>query len=118
MPDGAHNLYVVATDTLGNSTTSPAISVTVDHLAPTVALTNPVNGAAITGLVNLAVNAFDSVGVQKVEYYRDSSILLGTSLSAPFNLSWDATTATSGAHTLFAVATDLAGNTTTLRPFR
>ena len=42
--DGAHSLYVVATDTLGNSTTSPAISVTVDYLAPTVALTNPVYG--------------------------------------------------------------------------
>jgi hypothetical protein len=113
VPDGPHSLYVVATDTAGNSTTSPSISVTVDHLPPTVAMTNPVNGAAITGVINLAVNAFDSVGVQKVQYYRDSSILLGTSLSAPFDLSWDSTAVTQGSHTLFAVATDLAGNTQT-----
>src|SRR6185503_14014795 len=113
VPDGPHSLYVVATDTVGNSTTSPAISVTLDRVGPTVALTNPVNGGVIGGVVNLTVNAFDSVGLQKVQYYRDSSVLLGTSLSAPFNLSWDATTVTSGAHTMFAVATDLSGNTAT-----
>jgi len=111
--DGPHSLYVVVTDTAGNSTTSPVISVTVDHLAPTVAVTNPVNGAVVTGVINLAVNASDNLGVQKVQYYRDSSVLLGTFLSAPFNLSWDSTTVTDGSHTLFAVATDLAGNTTT-----
>jgi len=113
VPDGSHSLYVVATDTLGNSTTSPAISVSVDHLGPTVALTNPVNGGVIGGIVNLTVNAVDAVGVQKVDYYRDSSVLLGTSSSAPFSFSFDATTVTSGAHTLFAVATDLFGRTAT-----
>lgn len=111
--NGSHSLHVVATDTAGNSTTSPAISVSVDHLGPTVALTNPVNGAVIGGIVNLAVNVFDGEGVQKVQYYRDSSVLLGSSSSAPFSFSWDATSTTNGAHTLFAVATDLSGNTAT-----
>lgn len=111
--DGPHTLVSKAYDAAGNVGTSPAISVFVDNLGPTVALTNPVTGAAITGVVNLEVNAVDTVGVQKVQYFRDSSILLGTSLSAPFGLSWDSTTVTEGSHTLFAVATDLSGHTTT-----
>ena len=86
---------------------------TVDNAPPTVALTNPANGAAVTGVVNLAVDALDDVGVQKVQYYRDSNVLLGTSLSAPFSFSWDSTTVTTGTHTLYAVATDTVGNTAT-----
>lgn len=111
--EGPHSLYVVATDTPGNSATSPSISVSVDHLGPTVALTNPVNGGVITGIVNLSVNVFDGGGVQKVQYYRDSSVLLGTSLSTPFSFSWDTTGVTQGSHSLYAVATDLSGNTAT-----
>ena len=113
VPSGDHTLYAVATDTAGNSGASSPVSVTLDNLPPVVAVSNPSNGAAITGIVNLAVNATDAVGVQKIEYYRDSSVLLGTSLSAPFGLSWDSTTVTEGSHNLFAVATDLAGNTAT-----
>jgi subtilisin family serine protease len=109
--NGTHGLHVVATDNTGNSNSSPSIFVVVDNAPPTVALTNPANGAAVTGVVNLAVNAADNVGVQKVQFYRDGSVLLGTSMSAPFNFSWDSTSATTGSHTLFAVAIDTAGNT-------
>ncbi len=112
VPDGPHSLIAVATDTAGNRTGS-AISVTVDHLAPTVAITNPIAGAAITGVVNLAVNAVDNTGVQKVDYYRDGNVLLGTDNTSPYSINWDTTSTTNGAHTLIAVATDLAGNTTT-----
>jgi subtilisin family serine protease len=113
VPGGAHTLLAIATDTAGNRRPSLEITVTLDNVPPAVALSNPSNGAAVTGVVNLAVNATDAVGVQKVQYYRDSGTLLGTSLSAPFGLNWDSTTVGQGSHTLFAVATDLAGNTTT-----
>jgi subtilisin family serine protease len=113
LTNGTHSLHVVVTDLAGNSTLSGQISVTVDNAAPTVTLTNPENGTALTGVVNLTADAGDNVGVQKVQYYRDSNVLLGTSLSAPFDFSWDSTTVTSGTHTLFAVATDIAGNTAT-----
>ena len=111
--NGTHGLHVVATDVAGNSLSSEQISVTVDNAPPTVALTNPANETAVTGVVNLAVDAGDNVGVQQVQYFRDSNVLLGTSLSAPFDFSWDSTTVTTGMHTLFAVATDTAGNTAT-----
>ncbi|HEX7771291.1 MAG TPA: Ig-like domain-containing protein, partial [Pyrinomonadaceae bacterium] len=113
VPSGDHPLFVIATDTAGNRRASSEITVTIDNVPPAVAFSNPSNGAAITGAVNLAVNVTDASGVQKVQYYRDSNVLLGTSLSAPFGLSWDSTTVTEGSHTLFAVATDLAGNTAT-----
>jgi subtilisin family serine protease len=111
--EGPHSLLAIATDTAGNRGGSEFISVTVDHLAPAVAVTNPVNGAAVTGVVSLAANVSDNIGVQKVQYYRDGGTLVGTSLSAPFDSSWDSTTVGQGSHTLFAVVTDLAGNTAT-----
>jgi hypothetical protein len=111
--NAVHNLYVVATDTLDNITTSPIVSVTVDNAPPTVAVTSPANGAKVGGTITLATNAADNVGVLKVQFYRDSSVLLGTTLAAPFNLSWNTTTVTAGAHTLYAIATDTAGNTAT-----
>lgn len=110
---GGHTLYAVATDIAGNTATSAIISVTVDNTAPTVAVTSPVNGGKVGGTITLATNAADNVGVLKVQFYRDSSVLLGTTLAAPFNLSWNTTTVTAGAHTLYAIATDTAGNTAT-----
>jgi hypothetical protein len=108
-----HSLYVVATDTLGNSSTSPAVSVTVDNAPPTVVLTTPAEGATLGGTVTVAANSADNLGVLKVEFYRDSSVLLGTVVSAPYTFNWNSTTVTAGAHTLYAVATDTAGNTAT-----
>lgn len=112
VPSGEHTLHAIATDMAGNRQAS-SISVTVDNVAPAVAFSNPSNGATINGIVNLAVDVSDAVGVQKVQYFRDLGVVLGTSSSAPFSLSWDSNTTSSGAHTLFAVATDMAGNTTT-----
>jgi hypothetical protein len=48
-----------------------------------------------------------------VDFYRDSNVLLGTDNTAPYDISWDTSSTSNGAHTLIAVATDLAGNTTT-----
>jgi subtilisin family serine protease len=110
---GTHSLYVIATDALGNATTSPLVSVTVDNSPPSVTLTAPASGAAVGGIVSITSNPVDDVGVAKVQFYRDSAVLLGTVLSAPFNLGWDTASVTAGTHTLYAIATDTAGNTGT-----
>lgn len=108
-----HNLYVVATDTVGNSVTSASVSVTVDNAPPSVAVTSPINGAKVGGTVSVAANATDNAGISKVQFYRDSNVLLGTVLTPPFSINWNTTSVTAGAHTLYAVATDTSNLTAT-----
>ncbi len=115
--NGSHTLKAIATDAAGNAGSSTTISVTVSNVVPdttppTVAITSPAAGATITGTVTIAASASDNVGVSKVEFYVDAA-LLKTDTSAPYSTSWSSATATSGAHTLRAVATDAAGNSTT-----
>src|SRR5687768_3613719 len=47
--NGPHTLTAVARDAAGNTTTSGAVSVTVDNAAPTVAMTAPSSGAIVSG---------------------------------------------------------------------
>lgn len=44
---GSHNLTAVARDAAGNQTTSAAVAVTVDHTAPSITITDPLDGATI-----------------------------------------------------------------------
>ena len=46
---GTHTLTARAFDAAGHSTTSAAVTVTVDRTAPTVALTAPASGATVSG---------------------------------------------------------------------
>jgi len=110
---GAHTVYAIATDTVGNATTSSVINVTVDNTGPTVSMSAPANGGLVTGTLTVSATATDNVSVAKVEFYRDNDVLLTTDTSSPFSFSWDSTTVTNGAHTLYAIAQDSAGNRTT-----
>jgi hypothetical protein len=105
----------VATDLSGNTATSATISVTIDRSLPTnVSITAPSNNAVLSGTaVTVSATASDNIGISRVDFYRDSNVLLGTDNTSPYGISWDTTSTTSGAHTLIAVATDLAGNTKT-----
>jgi len=116
-PNGSHTLTAVATDTAGNSTTSSGVLVNVsnavpDTTPPTVSLTAPANGATVTGSVTVSANATDNVAIANVQFYLDGS-LQSTDTSSPYSWSWNTTTGSNGSHTLTAVATDSAGNSTT-----
>ncbi len=78
---------------------------------PVVNFTSPANNAAFTAgtTINLEVTATDADGtVASVKFY-DGATLLTTDIASVYNYSW--TNATTGAHTLKAVATDNSGNT-------
>jgi len=81
----------------------------LDGVAPTVALTAPADASIVSGTVTLSANASDDVGLDRVDFLLDGS-LLGSDASAPYSLSWNAATASNGAHVLLAQAYDLAGN--------
>jgi subtilisin family serine protease len=80
---------------------------------PTVSLTSPGAGAsfALGATIPLAANANDPDGsVSSVAFYADGA-LLNTDTVSPFAFDW--TTATTGPHTLTAIATDNGGQPTT-----
>ena len=78
---------------------------------PTVAITNPTNGAVFTtGAIEIEASAVDSNGgVASVQFY-DGTTLLGSDASAPFRINAQFT---NGNHTLTAVAVDNEGASTT-----
>src|SRR5439155_14717615 len=85
----------------------------VDGTAPTVTLTAPADGATVSGTITVSANASDNVGVAGVQFLLDGAILGAEDTTAPYSISWDTSTATSGTHVLKATARDLAGNTAT-----
>lgn len=80
-----------------------------DTTAPTVALTAPTEGVTVTGTVPISATASDNIGVDKVEFYLNST-LLGTDITAPYGLDWNSASMTNSTYTLTAKAYDVAGN--------
>ncbi len=112
--NGSHALSARAFDSAGNSALSADVTVTVanagpDITAPSVSLTSPSNGASVSGTVSLAATASDSVGVTRVEFLLDGS-LLNSDTSSPYSYNWNTTSASNGSHTIIARAYDAAGN--------
>jgi thermitase len=81
----------------------------LDLAPPTVSITAPNSGVAVTGTVNVEVVANDNVGVVRNELYVDG-VLKASSTSAPFTLKWNTRKAAAGMHVLECRAYDLAGN--------
>jgi PKD repeat protein len=113
---GTHQLTVTATDVSGNSVTSSPVSVTVDNVAPTVAVSAPAAGSVVAGTVTLTANASDNVAVAAVQFYVDNSAVGAADTTSPYTSSWDTTKLSDGSHVLTAKATDTAGNVTMSAP--
>src|SRR3989441_2535680 len=85
-----------------------------DVTPPTVSLTAPANGATVSGTaVTVSASASDNVGVAGVQFSLDGVNLGAEDTVAPYSATWNTTLATSGTHSLTAVARDAAGNTAT-----
>jgi hypothetical protein len=62
--------------------------------------------------VTVVAAATDDTGVAGVQFLLDGAPLGAEVTTAPYELSWDTSTVTNGAHTLTAVARDAAGQQT------
>src|SRR5579863_7536974 len=116
--NGTHSLSAIATDSAGNTATSATIKVMVnnptkDTTPPTVSITAPANGAKVSGIVAVTANASDNVSVASVQFEIDGVNAGAADLAAPYAYSWDTSKSPNGPHTVKAVATDGAGNSTT-----
>jgi arylsulfatase A-like enzyme len=118
-PTGPLGLTATAHDTAGNSATSESVPVIVFHpdtTPPVVAITSPLNGATVSGVIAVAASAVDEglvVGVQ----FQLNGVNLGAEVTAsPFQTQLDTRTLPNGAVVLTAAARDTAGNDTVSAP--
>ena len=85
-----------------------------DTTLPTVSVTAPAGGATVSGAsVTVSASASDNIGVVGVQFKVDGANVGAEDTVSPYGISWNSTTVSNGAHTITAVARDVAGNTTT-----
>jgi len=111
--NGSHDIEVVAYNADGKSA-SFEIMVIVNNggdAAPTVSITSPKDGAVIRGVASIKAEASDDVGVERVEYYVEDT-LLDTLTESPYEYSWDSTTGDDGQQGIKVIAVDSIGQKT------
>jgi thermitase len=86
-----------------------------DTTSPIVAVSSPLAGATVTGMVAVGASASDNVGVVKVDLYVDG-VFFVSDASSPYSFAWDTSTLPNGSHTLEAIAYDAANNSGTTSP--
>jgi hypothetical protein len=116
--NGTHSITAIATDAIGITQTSAAVSVTVNNPAPTISITNPTGAFALVGTVTVKASAASAIGLASVQFQLDGSNLgsLVTGSGPNFSTQWITTTATNGSHVLTAIAKDTQNQTTTSNP--
>ncbi|MGI8686135.1 MAG: LamG-like jellyroll fold domain-containing protein, partial [Acidimicrobiales bacterium] len=113
---GTYYYRATAQDGAGNvgpASNEGQATVTADTTPPTSAITAPAAGAVVSNTLNVTASASDGVAVAGLQFKLDGANLGPEDTSAPFSTSWNTKTVASGAHTLTAVARDLAGNQAT-----
>ncbi len=102
---GTHTLTAKATDNLGLTTTSAAVSIRVDA-PPSVSIASPASNASFNApaSVPITVTAQDTDGtINRVELYANST-LIATLTVAPYSFNW--TNVAAGTYALTAKAVD------------
>ncbi len=110
--NGDHLLYAVVTDSTGATMPSASIRVSVaSSLPPEVSLTSPADGEVffVPADVEITAEASDTDGtIDRVFFFVDSVKVAGDS-AAPYAFTWS--NGETGAHDIFAEATDDSGLT-------
>jgi hypothetical protein len=79
---------------------------------PTVNITNPNDGATVSGVINVTANASDDNEVSQVEFFVDgNSIGVDNDNSGGWSVAWNSTSVPDSSHTVSAKATDSIGQT-------
>ncbi|HVQ34679.1 MAG TPA: Ig-like domain-containing protein, partial [Candidatus Bathyarchaeia archaeon] len=81
-----------------------------DTTPPTVSITAPSVGSAVSARVWVSAAASDASGIAGVQFQMDGRNIDVEDTIAPFDVSWDTATATAGTHRLTAIARDASGN--------
>ncbi len=102
-------LVIVSLIALGISCDSvPSDNGSDDTQRPTCVIKTPANNSIVWNKVDITAEATDNVGVSKVDFFGDYSMLF-TDTSSPYSYTWDIS-GLSGDHYIYAIALDKAGN--------
>jgi hypothetical protein len=111
IPNETYTIKAKAYDAAGNIGQSAEVTVIVfnDTTVPIVSLSEPSNNTTISGTVPITAVAVDNVGVTKVEFFLNTT-LLSTDTTSPYSFNWNTTTTANGTYNLTARAYDNVGN--------
>jgi hypothetical protein len=112
VPPNTYYYKVTAEDAAGNvsaPSSEASVFVLFDTTPPTVTMTAPASGA-VSGSIVISANATDGVSTPRVVFKLDGQTLGNPIVAPPYSITWNTTTTANGVHTLSAVATDAAGN--------
>lgn len=115
MNDGAYYMYAATKDLAGNWVRTPEIAFTVDNTAPTAAITDPLDGAYVNGVVTITATADDGTGsgIDRVEFWHKNlfnNFCTDNDVNDGISCDWDTVGLSDGPHTIYVMAYDKAGN--------
>jgi uncharacterized protein YkwD len=114
LANGAHTITAKATNSSGLSA-SASVNVTVNNTStggaqpPTIAITQPANGATLSGTVSVQGTAADSVNLSSVTVSLDGATPAAATGLPNWSFTLGTGTLANGAHTITAKATNSAG---------
>jgi hypothetical protein len=112
LTDGVHVFAVKSRDNSNPSNVSQAgtLLMRVDQFAPSCSIVSPLDNALVSRNMVVSVDATDSAGISKVEFWLDG-VLKATDSATPFTQTIDTSGVSSGTHTLLVRAFDMFGHT-------
>ena len=117
--DGAHTIEYRSADNAGNTEPLTTATVRIDTTLPTGSISAPTEGLRVNGVVPVTAAANDvSSGVTSVEFLVRPSgapgfTSISTDTTAPYQASWDSSSAAEGNAELKVVVVDAASNSLT-----
>ncbi len=110
-------LWATVQDHAGRTGYSNRVPITIAHggytdfTKPFVEMTAPANNSLVTGMVTLAAEGYDNVGIAKVQFITSNNIVVGEDTTAPYSVTRDTSNIPSGStYYIRARAYDAAGN--------